>query len=59
MAGGSFVVLKRRSMMIQSAHRHIYGMILLLIVSYFFSTPDLTLSGYQAVSTSKAVFYVY
>ncbi|MGA8179673.1 MAG: hypothetical protein WB792_06410 [Desulfobacterales bacterium] len=46
-------------MMIQSAYRRIYGLILLLIVSFFFSTPDLAHSGYQAVSTSKAVFYVY
>jgi hypothetical protein len=45
--------------MIQSAHRHIYRMILLLIISFFFSTPDLAISGVQAVSTSKAVFYVY
>jgi hypothetical protein len=45
--------------MIQSAHRQIYGMMLLLIISFFFSTPELALSGYQAVSTSKAVFYVY
>jgi|GEM_PF-2494028 len=44
--------------MIQSAYRHIYGMILLLIISFFFNPPDLALSGYQAVSTSKAVFYV-
>ena len=45
--------------MIQSAHRQIYRLFLLLIISCFFSAPDPAFSGYQAVSTSKAVFYVY
>ena len=45
--------------MIQSAHRHIYSMIVLLVISFFASTQDLAFSGSQAVSTSKVVFYVY
>jgi hypothetical protein len=45
--------------MIQLAHRHIYSMILLLIISFFASSQDLVFSGSKAVSTSKVVFYVY
>jgi hypothetical protein len=45
--------------MIQFAHRHIYSMILLLIISFFATSRDLAFSDSNAVSTSKAVFYVY
>jgi hypothetical protein len=46
-------------MMAQSAHRHIYSMILLLVISFFVSAQDPAFSGSKAASTSKVVFYVY
>ena len=45
--------------MIQSAHRQIYSMILLVVISLFLSAPDRAFSDSKAISTSKAVFYVY
>jgi len=45
--------------MIRSAHRHIYSMIFLLVISFFAGSRDLAFSGSKAVSASKVVFYVY
>jgi hypothetical protein len=45
--------------MIPSVRRRIYSMMLLLIIFSYFDTPNPAFSGSKAVSTSKAVFYVY
>jgi hypothetical protein len=44
--------------MIQPTYRYIY-IILVLGIFFFASSRDLAFSGSKAVSTSKAVFYVY
>jgi len=44
--------------MIQTTLRHIY-IIFVLALFFVFNAPGLALSGSKALSTSKAVFYVY